>query len=128
MPIKSTMQSSFGRLFDTAFAEAVRDFTGTYPGEGVWDPVEEVTTAQPVTYTGRGVLTRYKSEQIDGLRILATDVKLIALVNEVSDKPIPGHKITAPDLITGELKEHLVIHPVTIDPMGVHYQIQLRAS
>lgn len=125
MPIKSTMQSSFGRLFDTAFAEAVRDFTGTYPGEGVWDPVEEVTTAQPATYTGRGVLTRYKKDQINEINIRATDVRLIALVNEVTDKPLTGHVITAPDLITGESRQYQVIESVT-DPVGVHYQIQLR--
>lgn len=127
MQIKASMQSSFGRLFDTAFAEAVRDFTGTYPGEGVWDPVEEVTTAQPVTYTGRGVLSRYKKDQIDGINILATDVRLIALVNEVNDKPAPEHIVTAPDLITGQSKDYRVLEAVT-DPVGVHYQIQLRAT
>lgn len=127
MPIKSTMQSSFGRLFDTAFAEAVRDFTGTYPGEGIWDPVEEVTTAQPVIYTGRGVLSRYKKDQVDGVNILATDVRLIALVNEVTDKPAPEHIVTAPDLITGQPKQYRVLEATT-DPVGVHYQIQLRAT
>lgn len=127
MQIKASMQSSFGRLFDTAFAEAVQQFTGAYPGEGVWDPVEEVTTAQPVTYTGRGVLSRYKKEQIDGINILASDVRLIALVNEVTDKPAPEHIVTAPDLITGKPKDYRVIEAVT-DPVGVHYQIQLRAT
>lgn len=125
MQIKSNMQSSFGRLFDTAFAEAVRAFTGTYQGEGDWDPVEEVSTAQPVIYTGRGVLTRYKKDQIDEINIRATDVRLIALVNEVTDKPLTGHVITAPDLITGESRQYQVIESVT-DPVGVHYQIQLR--
>lgn len=127
MPIQSTMQSSFGRLFDTAFAEAVKPFTGTYMGEGVWDPVEEVSTAQPVTYTGRGVLSRFKTDQVDGISILATDVRLIALVNEVSDRPRPEHQVTAPDLITGEDRTYRVVEAVT-DPVGVHYQIQLRAT
>ncbi|HEK1684107.1 TPA: hypothetical protein SMR42_000412 [Pseudomonas putida] len=127
MPIKSTMQASFGRLFDTAFAEAVKPFTGSYPGPGVWDPVEETTTGQQVTYTGRGVFTRYKAEQIDGLRIQATDVRLIALTNEVTDRPQPGHRIIGPDLVTGELIEYEVM-PTGVDPAGVHYQIQLRAT
>lgn len=127
MPIKSSMQSSFGRLFDTAFAEAVKPFTGTYPGPGAWDPVEETTTGQQVTYTGRGVLTRYKAEQIDGLRIQAADVRLVALVNEVTDRPEVGHHITAPDLVTGQPRRHEVIAAIT-DPVGVHYQIQLRAT
>lgn len=127
MPIKSTMQSAFGRLFDTAFAEAVRPFSGSYPGPGVWDPVEEMTTSQPVNYSGRGVLTRYKAEQIDGLRIQATDVRLVALVNEVTERPEAGHHITAPDLVTGQPRRHEVIAAIT-DPVGVHYQIQLRAT
>jgi hypothetical protein len=125
MPIKSTMQASFGRLFDTALAEAVRPFTGTYLGPGAYDPVTEQTTAEPVLYTGRGVLTRYKKDQIDDERIRATDVRLIALVNEVTDRPMPGHNVEASDLITGQQRLYRVMEAVT-DPVGVHYQIQLR--
>ncbi|WP_313740470.1 hypothetical protein [Pseudomonas sp.] len=127
MPIKSTMQASFGKLFDTAFAEAVKPFIGTYTGPGVYDPVEEETTAQQVTYTGRGVFTRFKAEQVDGIRIKATDVRLIALTNEVTDRPQPGHRIIGPDLVTGQSTEYEVM-PSGVDPVGVHYQIQLRAT
>lgn len=127
MAIKSSMQASFGKLFDTAFAEAVQTFTGIYTGPGEWDPVEEVSTAQQITYAGRGVLTRYKADQIDGVRILATDVRLVALVNEVGDLPAPEHTVAAPDLITGETRQYRVVECVT-DPVGVHYQIQLRAT
>lgn len=127
MSIKGTMQSSFGALFDTAFAEAVSGFTGSYLGPGEYNPVTEQTDAQLVTYTGRGVLTRYKKDQIDDDQILATDVKVIALVNEVSDRPLPGHDVTAKDLITGEQRRYRVIEAVT-DPVGVHYQIQLRVA
>ena len=127
MGIKDSMQSSFGALFSKEFAEAVSSFTGTYLGPGEYDPVAEQTTAQPVTYTGRGVLTRYKKDQIDGVRILATDVRVMALVNEVTDRPMPGHDVTAQDLITGEQRLYQVIEAVT-DPVGVHYQIQLRVT
>lgn len=127
MSIKGTTQSSFGALFDTAFAEAVSGFTGSYLGPGEYNPVTEQTDAQTVTYTGRGMLTRFKADQIDGQRILATDVRVIALVNEVTDRPMPGHDVNAKDLITGEQRQYRVIEAVT-DPAGVHYQIQLRAT
>jgi hypothetical protein len=125
MSIKATMQASFGALFNDQFAEAVSSFTGSYLGPGIYDPVTEETTAQPVTYTGRGVLTRYKKDQVDNDRILATDVRVIALVNEVTDHPMPGHEVSAKDLITEEMRDYRVIEAVT-DPIGVHYQIQLR--
>lgn len=128
MPIKSTMQASFGKLFDTAFAEAVKPFTGTYTSGGRWDPVNEVLVGGgTVTYTSRGVFTRFQNDQIDGLRILATDVRLIVLANEIASPPMPGHRITGPDLVTGESREYEVM-PVRPDPIGVHYQIQLRAT
>lgn len=126
MSIKDTMQSSFGALFDGAFAEVMTSFTGTYLGPGVYDPVTEETTAQTVTYTGRGVLTRYKLEQIDNVNILSTDSLLIVLTNEVTDLPSAGHKINAKDPITGELKTFDLL-PVKTDPAKVHYQLQLRA-
>lgn len=127
MGIKDSMQASFGALFNNEFAEAVSPFTGTYLGPGVYDPVTEQDTGQLVTYAGRGVLTRYKKDQIDNDRILATDVRVIALVNEVSDRPMPGHDVTTKDLITGEQRRYRVIEAVT-DPVGVHYQIQLRVT
>lgn len=127
MGLRSDIRSDLAAAFDTDLADAVSTFTGTYMGAGVWDPVNETTTAQPVTYTGRGVLSRYKKDQVDGVNILATDVRLIALVNEVTDKPAPEHIVSAPDLITGQAKQYRVMEAVT-DPVGVHYQIQLRAT
>lgn len=126
MGLRDTMQSSFGALFNTAFAEVMTDFTGTYLGPGLYDPVTEETTAQTITYTGRGVLTRYKLEQIDNVNILSTDSMLIVLTNEVTDLPRAGHKITAKDPITGALKTFDLL-PVKTDPAKVHYQLQLRA-
>jgi hypothetical protein len=126
MSIKDTMQRSFGALFNGAFAEVMTSFTGTYLGPGVYDPVTEETTAQTMTYSGRGILTRYKLEQIDNVNILSTDSLLIVLTNEVTDLPSAGHKITAKDPITGVLKTFDLL-PVKTDPAKVHYQLQLRA-
>ena len=93
MGIRSDIQSDLAAAFDTDLADAVSAFTGTYMGSGVRDPISETTTAQPVTYTGRGVLDNYDSRRIDGMNIKVGDVLLICLANEVSDKPAVGHQI-----------------------------------
>ncbi|MGE1156741.1 hypothetical protein [Pseudomonas kitaguniensis] len=121
------MQPSFGKLFDTVFAELMTPFTGSYLGPGVYDPIEDVTTALPVTYTGRGVSTKFKRDQIDNDRILATDTLLIVLTNEVTEIPQAGHDVVARDLVTGANTKYRVEGVVT-DPARVHYQIQLRAT
>ena len=126
MSIKNTMQASFGALFDGAFAEVMTPFTGTYLGPGTYDPVSDETTAVPISYTGRGVMTRFKLEQIDNVNILSTDTLLIVLTNEVTDQPSAGHKITAKDPVTGQMKTFDLL-PVKTDPAKVHYQLQLRA-
>ncbi|MDG6423725.1 hypothetical protein QCD74_09270 [Pseudomonas syringae pv. actinidiae] len=127
MGIRDTMQPSFGKLFDTTFAELMTPFTGSYLGPGGYDPVNEVTTGQLVTYTGRGVSTKFKRDQIDNERILATDTLLIVLTNEVTDTPQAGHDIVARDLLTG-LSTKYRVEGVVTDPARVHYQIQLRAT
>lgn len=126
MGLRDDIQSDLAEAFDDDLADAVQAFTGSYMGPGVWDPVSETTTAQPVT-TGRGVLDSYDSRRIDGLNILVGDVLLICLVNEVTDKPAVGHQITAPDLVTGGSVTYRIVSP-GIDPAKAHYEIQLRRS
>ncbi|WP_332840518.1 hypothetical protein [Klebsiella variicola] len=87
----------------------------------------ETGTETQVTYSGRGVLARYKLRRIDGVNILHGDVKLTALVNEVTDKPAVGHIITAPDPITGELQRYDII-TASADSAGAAYSIQLRRA
>lgn len=125
MGLRDDIQTDLAAAFDDDLADAVVPFTGTYMGPGVLDPISETTTAQPITYTGRGVLDSYDSRRIDGLNILVGDVLLICLANEVTDKPAVGHEITADDLITGEPVKYRVVSP-GIDPAKAHYEIQLR--
>ncbi|MNO95423.1 hypothetical protein D3C76_870660 [compost metagenome] len=125
MGLRDDIQIDLAAAFDDDLADAVVPFTGTYMGPGVRDPISETTTAQPVTYTGRGVLDSYDSRRIDGLNILVGDVLLICLANEVTDKPAVGHQITADDLITGEPVKYRIVSP-GIDPAKAHYEIQLR--
>ncbi|WP_411835632.1 glutamate 5-kinase [Pseudomonas chlororaphis subsp. aurantiaca] len=125
MGLRDDIQIDLAEAFDNELADAVQAFTGTYMGSGVWDPVSETTTAQPVTYTGRGVLDSYDSRRIDGLNILVGDVLLICLANEVTDRPAVGHQITVEDLLTGQQATYRIISP-GIDPAKAHYEIQLR--
>ena len=99
------------------------EVTATFAG--VYDPVTEETTSQPVTYTGRGVLDSYDSRRVDNINIKVGDVLLICLANETTDVPAVGHKITAPDLLTGAQVAYQVVSP-GIDPAKAHYEIQLR--
>lgn len=125
MGIRDEIQADLAEAFDEDLADAVVPFSGTYMGPGVWDPVNETTTAQPVTYTGRGVLDSYDSRRIDGVNILVGDVLLICLANEVTDRPAVGHQITAEDLLTGQQATYRIVSP-GIDPAKAHYEIQMR--
>jgi len=125
--IREDLQTDIGQAFDTDLADAVNAFTGSYVIEGDVDPVTEESTSETVTYTGRGVLSRYKLNRIDGVNILSGDIKLTALTNEVTDKPKVDHIITAPDLVTGEMQQYKVVTAGT-DPAGAAYSIQLRRA
>jgi len=125
MGLREDIQTDLAEAFDTDLADAVRPFTGEYLGPGIYDPVTEETTAQPVTYTGRGVLDSYESRRIDNINIKVGDVLLICLANEVTDVPAVGHKVTAQDLITGQQAVYQVVSP-GIDPAKAHYEVQLR--
>lgn len=125
MGIRDELQTDIAEAFDTDLADAVNGFSGRYVIQSGWDPVTETGGETVVTYTGRGVLSRYKTSRIDNVNILAGDLRLIALKNEVTDKPAIDHFITAPDLVTGNPQDYTVID-VSTDPAAATYKIQLR--
>lgn len=116
MSFKSTMWPAFGAALDGVFAEAVTQLTCTYKTTTSWDPATETGGIVTVTYTGRGVMTKYETARIDGLNIQATDTKLIVLANEITAVPAIGHVING-----------FMVKNVRPDPAGVHYEVQLRA-
>ncbi|MEE6443175.1 MULTISPECIES: glutamate 5-kinase [Pseudomonas] len=126
MGLREELQADLAEAFNTDLADAVLAFTGEYMGPGVFDPVTEETTAQPVTYSGRGVLSRYEDRRIDNVNILVGDLKLTALSNEVTDVPGVGHKITAPDLIDRAKQVVYLVKTVQADPASATYRLQLR--
>lgn len=125
MGLRDDIQTDLADAFDTGLADAVVPFTGEYLGPGVRNPITEETTAQPVFYSGRGVLDSYDSRRIDSINIKVGDVLLICLANETTDIPAVGHKITTVDLLTGQQAAYRVVSP-GIDPAKAHYEIQLR--
>ncbi|MNG96303.1 hypothetical protein D3C76_894500 [compost metagenome] len=126
MGLRDELQADLAEAFDTDLADAVVSFTGDYLGHGVRDPISETTTAQPVVYTGRGVLSRYEDRRIDNINILVGDLRLTALINEVTDKPDVGHKITAPDLMDRSEQVVYLVKSVRADPASATYRLQLR--
>ncbi|AMQ62482.1 TPA: glutamate 5-kinase [Klebsiella aerogenes] len=127
MGIRDELQTEVAAAFDTDLQDSVKAFTGSYTVRGAWDPVTETGTEALVTYEGRGVLAHYKLRRIDGVNILHGDVKITALVNEVTDKPAIGHIITAPDPITGKLQCYHIL-TASADSAGAAYSIQLRRA
>lgn len=126
MGLRDELQVDLAQAFNTDLYDAVLAFAGEYMGPGVWDPVNETTTAQPVTYTGRGVLSRYEDSRIDNVNILVGDLRLTALANEVTDTPDVGHKITAPDLMDRTKQVVYLVKSVRSDPASATYRLQLR--
>jgi hypothetical protein len=126
MGLQDKLQTKLAKAFDGKLADAVSAFTGSYQGPGVWDPVEETTTAVTVTYTGRGVLAKYETRRIDNINILSGDLQLIAIIIEVTDRPAEGHTIIAPDLADRTKSISYLVKGVEIDPASATYQIKLR--
>lgn len=126
MGLQDKLQAKLAKAFDGKLADAVSAFTGSYQGPGVYDPVTEEATAVTVTYTGRGVLARYETRRIDNINILSGDLQLIALTNEVTDRPAEGHTVTAPDLADRTKSVSYLVKGVQVDPASATYQIQLR--
>lgn len=127
MGIRDELQTEVAAAFDTDLQDTVNEFTGSYTVRDDWDPVTETGSETQMNYTGRGVLARYKLRRVDGVNILHGDMKLTALVNEVTDKPAVGHFVTASDPITGVLQRYEVI-TAAVDSAGAAYSIQLRRA
>ena len=128
MGLRDELQADLAQAFNTDLADAVLAFTGEYMGPGVVDPVTEESTAQTVTYTGRGVLSRYEDRRIDNINILVGDLRLTVLANEINDVPAVGHKITAPDLMDRTQQLTYEVKTARADPASATYRLQLRRS
>ncbi|MDI0572495.1 glutamate 5-kinase [Escherichia coli] len=119
MGLREEIQSEVAAAFDEELADAVSDFSGSYSMYRYWDPVTETGDEFTTTYTGRGVLARYKLNRIDGINILHGDLKLTVLVCEVTDKPAVGHIIETYDPVSRQLQRYEVITASVLDVQGL---------
>lgn len=84
MGLRRELQAELAQAFDTDLADAVAVVDGSRSVPGTYDPEKGGSTpATTLHYVGRGVFGQYKAREIDGTRILATDVRLKALQNEL---------------------------------------------
>lgn len=84
MGLRDELQADLAQAFNTDLADAVSAVYGSRSVPGTYDPEKGGSTpATTLHYAGRGVFGQYKVREIDGTRILASDVRLKALQNEL---------------------------------------------
>lgn len=84
MGLRDELQADLAEAFNTDLADAVAAVNGSRSVPGTYDPEKGGSTpATTLYYAGRGVFGQYKAREIDGTRILASDVRLKALQNEL---------------------------------------------
>ncbi|MNJ62014.1 hypothetical protein D3C77_578330 [compost metagenome] len=74
------------------------------------------------------MLSRYEDRRIDNVNILAGDLRLTGLTNEVADIPDVGHTINAPDLTDRTKQAVYQVKTVRVDPASATYRVQLRKA
>ena len=120
MGLHDEVTADIKEAFDTDLADAVKPFTGSRTVQG--EPsIEDILTntvgsnSTIINYSGRGVFGSYAEIEIDNESIMANDVKLTALQDEVTNTPklddvINGYQVVA----------------VNQDSASVTFTIQLR--
>ncbi|MBH3360448.1 hypothetical protein [Pseudomonas guariconensis] len=126
MGLRDELQADLAQALNTDLADAVAVVDGSRSVQGEYDPALGGSPTTIVHYTGRGVFGQYKAREIDGTRILASDVRLKALQNELlmTEAGVITDTPAAPaigDLISG----YRVVN-VGQDAAKVTWTIQLR--
>lgn len=84
-----------------------------------WNPQGPIET----TYTLKAAVMDYKSMEVDGTLILATDKKVIVSTEGVVEKPSPSHSLTIGGV------SHAIVNVAELNPGGavVYYTLQVRS-
>lgn len=119
--INAIINKHLPKAFDNQLKDAISTFTGTRKGSsGEYDPVlGEYVGGADISYTGRGVLSSYKKEELQALQVELTDVKLLCLQIESTSAPKVDDIITVGDVGRRVLN-------VSQDPSSSLWLLQLR--
>lgn len=85
MGMREEIQAELAEAFDDpdGLADAVKPVAGVRKETPVYNPATGQNSGGTSTYSGRGVFGSYLAKDIDGSLILATDVRLLVLQNEL---------------------------------------------
>jgi hypothetical protein len=125
MGIRSDIQTDIAAAFDTDLADTVSLLEGVFTqSSGEYDPATGQYPTITTNYRGRGVLGGFRTFEIDGVRILATDYKITALQNELlltgtSSPAVPR----VDDVING-----MTVIDVQQDPANAAWSLQCRGT
>ncbi|MFF7108922.1 hypothetical protein [Pseudomonas sichuanensis] len=127
MGLRRELQAELAKAFDTDLADAVAVVDGSRSVPGTYDPEKGGSTpATTLYYAGRGVFGQYKAREIDGTRILASDVRLKALQNELLMTEAGAITGTPAAPAIGDLISGYRVVNVGQDAAKVTWTIQLR--
>ncbi|HCN47077.1 MAG TPA: hypothetical protein DIT18_16660 [Pseudomonas sp.] len=129
MSMREEIQADLAEAFDDpdGLADAVKPLAGSRTVKGDYDPaIGGAAPATTIRYLGRGVFGSYLAKEIDGTRVLTTDVKLLALQNELVEEQ-DGVITTIPAVpaIGDQIEGYRAIN-VSEDPAKATWTIQLR--
>lgn len=119
--INAIINKHLPKAFDNQLKDAISTFTATRKGaSGEYDPVlGEYVGGADISYTGRGVLSSYKKEELQAVQVELTDVKLLCLQIESTIAPKVDDVITANNVARRVLN-------VSQDPSSSLWVLQLR--
>ncbi|MFJ5538540.1 hypothetical protein [Vreelandella titanicae] len=128
--IQDKLNSKLAKAYDGKLADAIKPFEcvrTTAAGEYDWETGETpiVTTG----YRGRGVFGSFKKEEVDGDKILATDVKLSGVLQSellVIVDGEPTGALAAPQV--DDVIDGLTVMSVGQDPASVTWTMALRRT
>lgn len=128
--LQDKLNKALPKAYDGKLSDAIKPFEcvrSTAAGEYDWETGETpiVTTG----YRGRGVFGSFNREEVDGVKILATDVKLSGVLQSELLVVVDGEptgELAAPevdDVING-----LKVKSVSQDPASATWTMALRGS
>ncbi|MPW65905.1 glutamate 5-kinase [Moraxella catarrhalis] len=116
--MRQEITADIANAFNTDLADAVKDFTAKriILSDDDW-AVNDTQVLSTIDYSGRGVFTGFYAHEIDNQTIMQSDVKLICLQDELTDRPQMNDSIN-----------QMKVMNISQDPAGICYFMQLRGT